>query len=315
MSDPLRNADRSLVVFYQPYRSTTTGHTTIRKIVSDAIQLGELAPEVLLTFSSMAQLLDWAAHAPQGPDLLIVDFPDVGYRTALADFSAAHPEVPIMYLAMHAPAADADPLPPVRYDHTFWMEGAYAPLIRNSNLAAIEHFLGHHQESLATEPRLFVCATGTEAEREEIARAGRLALNSRPDLAFAHSRMFAAADMFGACLSSAFVLCAGGYSMTWELNIAGFPHRSISWYQFSRPAEDCTARIANSANRQWTLTDVYRRVAEFREVIATFCSLARARRGNRLLFEMNGLRHRLELDNAQGDHHLADAFRYYTQYI
>jgi hypothetical protein len=253
----LTSDTKKLVVYFQPYHATTTGHTTIRNVVKEVLD----DQTVLVTFTTAGQLRDWLERTPQGPDLLLVDFPDTGYRNQLRAIQTHRKMdgVPIAGIDMFTPPRDPDPSSPFEYDLRFAFDPyssdderpiakAWAdvgPLLLNERLV-LDNPSPRANHTLLDQ--VLICETGSNTEREHLTVfASRNRVNK--SFPIVRSRAIPKADLLITALISKEIWAAGGYSMTWEL-AAYVPLERVNWMLLDRPSEDCARRVVRAMKMQ-----------------------------------------------------------------
>jgi hypothetical protein len=256
--DYLTSDKKKLLVFYQPYHSTTSGHTTIRKIISEAID----ETTVLVTFTAPSQLQSWLERTPRKPDLLLVDFPDSGHRKFISEIrhQSFMRGVPLAYVDMFAPSPDPDPTPRIAYDMRF----AFDPYSMDDERPPATHWLDvgpllltnrivaenvPDNANIPLQERCFVCETGSATERDLLTLyAARHRVHK--DWPLTRSRSVPQNELLDTAAKSGEIWAAGGYSMTWEL-AARVPLQRVNWMLLDRQSEDCARRILRAMKLQF----------------------------------------------------------------
>jgi hypothetical protein len=250
------HAANKLVVYFQPYYGTTSGHSSIRVVVKEGLTKGI----ALMPLTTFGQLESWTQSTKRPPDLLLVDFPDSGYRRQLASL-LLHPKlkgVPTAMIDMFTPSDDPDPVEPLFYDYRLEFDPYsetdqrlparerldLAPMLRSERLTSVQSELGLEG---SYSPYTLVCETGTHSERDAL--SAHVMRQTPPGTRILRSRQLPQRDLLKYIKSAKSIWSAGGYSMTWEL-AAHVPLSRVNWMLLQRPSEDCARRIIRAFNSQ-----------------------------------------------------------------
>jgi len=238
------------IAFYSPFYFSTAGHRNIFRIVREVVT--DIMQCHFTPLYSDRMLYKAAMNAHKAPiDCLLVDFPDTGHRRQIIEALAfARGSIKrTAYLSMYAPARDMDPHARIAYDCVIGVEPYWSATVDGDRMpdtvaAPLYNSTVRQWQRVATPTidEVLVCETGTVHERDLTRIYAR---EHFPDktLCFSRSLLLDSGEPLAARAGAyTQVLCAGGYSMTWELALFA-SLKNVSWAMLPRDAEDVSRRI------------------------------------------------------------------------